>query len=164
MQMGMQNLFLNNRDDNSWFDLPQGSGGWEVGNSFDTIPYSSWLVRTSLVENCFGSTFISFHLWRSSRIFPWSLLFLPSHDTDEPRQSFTHSQFMQNSSATMEMNLREVIMHEMQTVKNSLLGMEDNKVLGVTGWQLWFQWWWVCNDWRYTIGRVCWILRCSKHG
>lgn len=40
------------------------------------------------------------------------------------RQSFTHSQYMNNSAANMEMNLREVIMREMDVVKSSLLGMD----------------------------------------
>eukprot|EP00435_Cladocopium_sp_Y103_P048024 s1453_g14.t1 len=47
--------------------------------------------------------------------------------SSESLQSFTHSQYMNNSSANMETNLREVIMHEMAAVKNSLLGMEDTK-------------------------------------
>lgn len=47
--------------------------------------------------------------------------------SSESLQSFTHSQYMNNSSANMETSLREVIMHEMAAMKNSLLGMEDTK-------------------------------------
>jgi len=44
--------------------------------------------------------------------------------SSESLQSFTHSQFMNNSAANMEMNLREVIVREMDVVKSSLLGMD----------------------------------------
>jgi len=44
--------------------------------------------------------------------------------SSESLQSFTHSQYMNNSAANMEMNLREVIMREMDVVKSSLLGMD----------------------------------------
>mmetsp|Transcript_3710 Transcript_3710/g.6135 ORF Transcript_3710/g.6135 Transcript_3710/m.6135 type:complete len:886 (+) Transcript_3710:105-2762(+) len=51
--------------------------------------------------------------------------------SSESLQSFTHSQYMNNSSANMETNLREVILHEMAALKHSLLGMEDTKELNL---------------------------------
>ena len=45
----------------------------------------------------------------------------------ESLQSFTRSEYLQNSAANMEMQLREVVVKQMADVKSSLLGEGDGK-------------------------------------
>jgi len=47
--------------------------------------------------------------------------------SSESLQSFTRSEYLQNSAANMEMNLREVVVRQMSEMKNNLLGMEGDQ-------------------------------------
>lgn len=47
--------------------------------------------------------------------------------SSESLQNFTRSQFLQNSAANLETNLREVVVQQMSDVKNSLLGIDGDK-------------------------------------
>lgn len=47
--------------------------------------------------------------------------------SSESLQSFTRSEYLQNSAANMEMNLREVVVRQLAEMKNNLLGVEGDQ-------------------------------------
>eukprot|EP00435_Cladocopium_sp_Y103_P072350 s227_g40.t1 len=47
--------------------------------------------------------------------------------SSESLQSFTRSEYLQNSAANMEMNLREVVVRQLAEMKNNLLGAEGDQ-------------------------------------